>query len=113
MPGWRLERFDPQEALRRVEGGECHAHAVIDGGKIIGAYITHFETYTGGQKSLFVDAFAGRDFLAWKEACFEYLEVLGYAESCDAIEYVGRKGFARLDPSYEEDGRIYVKTLRR
>lgn len=89
----------------------CMAHIYIEDKKPKGLMITHYELVHNGKISLFVDFFSGHDFLSWQKEGFDYLEDFAKKGNCCAIEYVGRPGFLKLNPTFREDGRLYVKML--
>jgi hypothetical protein len=112
MPEWKLPQFDAATALAHIKSGGHTLHAAFNAnGNICGAYITHEEQYVNGIKSLFVDAFCGDDFNAWSAEFFDAIENFAKESNCNAVEYIGRKGFSKLDPTYQEDGRLYVKMI--
>jgi hypothetical protein len=111
FPNWKIRTFDPADALEKIMSGHCSLHAAFsDNGHVIAACITHVERYPNGN-SLYIDAFGGDDFMDWQQEGFKYLEETAKELGCGAVEYLGRAGFSKLDPTYQEDGRLYVKMI--
>lgn len=79
--------------------------------EIIGSAITIME-HGSRAKICTILSCAGDDLANWIDLLD--VEITGFAKqnNCDAIEYIGRKGFTKFIPKYVEDGRIYVKLLK-
>lgn len=107
---YRYQQFSPDEVLCNLKEGAL-LFVVIDGAEIIGACVASVEETKTGGRSLFIPIMGGVDFSKWYEKLADFLEEIAKANNCKTIEYIGRKGFSKLDSSYVEDGRIYVKEI--
>lgn len=111
-PVWKLNPITPELVLEKIISGEVQAHIGFETpNKPIFVLITHFEQYHDGKRSLFLDFFGAEDFLAWQERGFRYLDGFAKTHGCCAVEYVGRPGFSKVNPAFQEDGRLFVKLL--
>lgn len=108
---FRYQNFQPDEVFKHIKDGMASLIVALVDEKIKGACVVLIdETLTGG-KSLFIPIMGGIDLLEWGHQLDDALTKIAKANECKTIEYIGRKGFSRLDKSYIEDGRIYVKEL--
>lgn len=108
---FRYQNFNPSEVYNHLKTGMASMIVVLVEEKIKGACVLLIdETLTGG-RSLFIPIMGGVDFKEWWQNLSDTLTGIAKQNDCKTIEYIGRKGFSRLDKSYVEDGRIYVKEI--
>jgi hypothetical protein len=79
------------------------------GRRAIGCIVTEL-IYLPQRKVARVIAAAGKDAMRWKP-CIGKFEEWARAEGCAALELVGRKGWGRIQPEYQEIERVYSKEL--
>ena len=111
MKQYRYQQFKPDEILAHLKNGHAALFCTIINGEIKGGCVACVEQSLTGNKSLFIPIMGGVDFNDWYSNLADFLENFAKSAECKTIEYIGRAGFSRLDKSYVEDGRIYVKEL--
>jgi hypothetical protein len=109
---YKYQQFSPAEIKAHLDDGSAYLFVAIIDGEIVGACVTTIEETRTGGKSLFVPIMGGVRFNEWYKDLADFVEVVAKENNCKTIEYIGRKGFSRLDDSYVEDGRIYVKEIK-
>ena len=96
-----------------VEGladGTFQLSVITDDANVLGAVITSIDEGTNA-KVLNVLSLAGEKLPLWIHLVDRHLIKFGKSNQCDAIEYVGRRGFTHFVPEYKEDGVVYVRML--
>jgi len=78
---------------------------------IVGAAVTVIEQGSKAKICTILSC-AGDNLEKWIALLDSNISEFARENDCDAIEYIGRKGFTRFVPEYVEDGRIYVKLLK-
>lgn len=109
---FKYQAFKPQEIEAALKNGEVALYIASYDGVISGACIVSIEETRTGGRSLFIPILGGVGLTEWGYDLADFLENVARANGCETIEYIGRKGFSRLDSSYVEDGRIYVKEIK-
>lgn len=107
----RYQQFSPDEMYVHLKNGSAALFVSCLNGDILGACVACIESTLTGKKSLFIPIMGGKDFNIWYTVLADFLENFARDNGCLTIEYIGRSGFSKLDKSYVEDGRIYVKEL--
>ena len=108
---YRYQAFAPSEVFEHLKSGAASLFVAVQDGDIVGACVANIEQTVTGLRSLFIPIMGGTNFFEWYQTLADFLEKLAKENNCTTIEYIGRKGFSKLDPSYVEDGRIYVKEI--
>lgn len=108
---YRYQQIQPKELFIHVKSGAAHLYVALVDGNIMGACVVCVEGSLHGEKSLFIPIMGGTDLLTWGRELDSLLVSIAKANGCKTIEYIGRSGFSRLDKSYVEDGRIYIKEV--
>jgi len=93
-------RYEPEDILDVVAGGEAHLWVVFDGEDIVGITITRFWQYPR-KRCLDMLFIGGDDGFSWKDPMLETLQRWARDNGCDVIESSGRPGFAR---AFKDDG---------
>jgi hypothetical protein len=93
-------RYEPEDILDIVAGGEAHLWVVFDGADIVGITITRFWQYPR-KRCLDMLFIGGDDGFSWKDPMLETLQRWARDNGCDVIESSGRPGFAR---AFKDDG---------
>ena len=88
---------------------ECQLWVALDK-EIIGAVVTSIDEGSNARVCNIL-SLAGKDLESWLYLLDEKLTEFAKLNGCAALEYVGRGGFAKLLPSYQEDGRVFIKLI--
>jgi hypothetical protein len=94
-------RFDTMQLWFICETGEGH--------KPIGCLVTEIIEFPSRRVARVILG-AGEDAMRWRP-CIGKLESWAQREGCLSFELIGRKGWARIFPEYEEIERTYSKEL--
>jgi hypothetical protein len=72
--------------------------------------LSDIQSFYGGRKCARIVGLAGKGFELWRHLILD-IEVWAVNEGCDAIEIVGRKGWARMFPDYDPIEYVLSKEL--
>lgn len=109
---FKYQNFQPEEIHLTLKENRSALFVAVEGKKILGACVASLEETQTGGRSLFVPIMGGIDFKRWYKTLADFVEKFAKQHNCKTIEYIGRAGFSKLDDSYVEDGRIYVKEIK-
>lgn len=109
---YRYQNFSPDEILLSLKEQRSALFLAVEGTDVLGACVASLEETKTGGKSLFIPVMGGESFTRWYKTLANFLEKFAKENGCKTIEYIGRAGFSKLDDSYVEDGRIYVKEIK-
>jgi hypothetical protein len=109
---FKYQNFQPEEIYLTLKEDRSALFVAVEKNKILGACVVSLEETKTGGRSLFVPIMGGVDFKRWYKTLADFVEKFAKENNCKTIEYIGRAGFSKLDNSYVEDGRIYVKEIK-
>lgn len=109
---YRYQNFVPEEIYIALKENRAALFVAVEGMDILGACVASIEDTKSGGRILFIPVMGGVDFMRWYKILADFLEKFAKENGCKTIEYIGRAGFSKLDDSYVEDGRIYVKEVK-
>ncbi len=107
----KYHAFSKEAIEELLSEGNASLYVVSVAAEIKGACVACVDQ-NHGKKTLFIPIMGGVDFADWYHELADCLEKVAVANDCSTIEYIGRGGFSKLDPSYKEDCRLYIKELK-
>lgn len=105
----------PDDLKRLCRGGQAQLITIHDAfNRSVAAGVTQVRNYESGIRSCWVLAIGGTGARLWR-GTLETIEAGARANGCHRVEFVGRRGWSRLLPTYRaelcETGMHYVKDL--
>jgi len=101
----------PGDVLDSAARGESQVWVQYLDGLPAAVVVTAIDVYPTARRVLKVMLAAGRDARRWRPHIQTALESFGRKNQCDSLEIIGRRGWGKLYPDYQEIETVFSKEL--
>ena len=106
---YKVQFHGVDDYLDGLLDGTVQLWAACEQDNIVGVAVTSIDC--GSQSKICSILSLGGTDLHWISGMDAVIEQFANDNNCDALQYVGRRGFSKLIPTWKEDGIVFIKQL--